>query len=67
MFVLLQGGLFRFHLTFRLFVGVYLGYGPLTVTVVNEGLGWDPLLKMFHNPGGDSWGPHPSYNLFTNH
>ena len=18
-----------------------------------EGLGWDPLLKMFHNPGGD--------------
>ena len=20
--------------------------------MVNEGLGWDPLLKMFHNPGG---------------
>ncbi len=22
----------------------------------NEGLGWDSLLKMFHNPGGD-WNP----------
>ena len=21
----------------------------------NEGLGWDSLLKMFHNPGGDCW------------
>ena len=20
--------------------------------MVNEGLGWDPLLKMVHNPGG---------------
>ena len=29
---------------------------PLPVTVANEGLGWDPLLKMFHNPGGD-WNP----------
>ena len=27
-------------------VCTYFGYGPLTVTVGNEGLGWDPLLKM---------------------
>ena len=26
--------------------GGQVGYGPLTVTVVNEGLGWDSLLKM---------------------
>ena len=42
----------------------YLGCGPLTVTVGNEGLGWDSLLKMVHNPSGD-WhpvrGPHPRY------
>ena len=30
-----------------------LGCPPLPVTVAHEGLGWDPLLKMFHNPGGD--------------
>ena len=24
--------------------------------MANEGLGWDPLLKMVHNPGGD-WNP----------
>ena len=24
--------------------------------VANEGLGWDSLLKMVHNPGGD-WHP----------
>ena len=35
---------------------VNLGCGPLTVTVGNEGLGWDSLLKMVHNPGGD-WHP----------
>ena len=28
-----------------------LGVTP-PLTVVNEGLGWDPLLKMVHNPGG---------------
>ena len=27
-------------------ISVYIGCGPLTVTVVNEGLGWDSLLKM---------------------
>ena len=30
-----------------------VGLSPLPVTVANEGLGWDPLLKMVHNPGGD--------------
>ena len=36
----------------------YLGLSPFPVTVANEGLGWDSLLKMVHNPGGDepaSW------------
>ncbi len=33
-----------------------LGCPPLPVTVATEGLGWDPLLKMIHNPGGD-WNP----------
>ena len=23
--------------------------------MANEGLGWDSLLKMFHNPGGDCY------------
>ena len=40
-----------------------LGCGPLTVTVGNEGLVRDSLLKMVHNPAND-WhpvrGPHPS-------
>ena len=31
-------------------------YPPLPVTVANEGLVRDPLLKMFHDPGGD-WNP----------
>ena len=29
---------------------------PLPSNSGNEGLGWDPLLKMVHNPGGD-WNP----------
>ena len=32
-----------------------VGLSPLPVTVANEGFFWDPLLKMFHNPGGDSY------------
>ena len=28
---------------------------PLPSNSGNEGLGWDPLLKMFHNPGGDCY------------
>ena len=28
---------------------------PPRMPVANEGLGWDPLLKMVHNPGGDSY------------
>ena len=34
------------------------------IPVTNEGLGWDPLLKMLCHPGGDwnpGWGPHPIY------
>ena len=33
-------------------------YPPPRMPVTNEGLGWDSLLKMVHNPGGDepaSW------------
>ena len=41
---------------------------PLPATVTNEGLGWDSLLRMFHNPGGD-WNPGqgdiPNYNYIT--
>ena len=29
---------------------------PQPVTLANEGLGWDLLLNMFHNPAGD-WHP----------
>ena len=35
--------------------------------MANEGLAWDPLLKMVHNPGGDSnpgRGDNPT-NMFT--
>ena len=35
---------------------VSLGLSPLPVTVANEGLGWDSLLTMVHDPGGD-WNP----------
>ena len=31
-------------------------YPPPRIPVANEGLGWDSLLKMVHNPGGD-WNP----------
>ncbi len=31
-----------------------VGLTPFPVIVGNEGLGWDSLLKMVHNPGGDS-------------
>ena len=34
---------------------LYIGLSPLPVTVANEGLGWDPLLKMVHNPSGDCY------------
>ncbi len=40
---------------------------PPRMPVANEGLGWDPLLKMFHNPGGD-WHPgrgdNPNYDVY---
>ncbi len=37
------------------------------IPVTNEGLGWDSLLKMVHNPGGHwnpGWGVVPSYTCF---
>ena len=44
------------------FSGAMLNFGGVSVT--NEGLGWDSLKKMVHNPGVD-WhpgrGPHPIY------
>ncbi len=30
-------------------------YPPPRMPVANEGLGWDSLLKMVHNPGGDCY------------
>ena len=39
---------------------VYIWSTPNPVTVTNEGLGWDSLLKMVHNPGGD-W--HPGWGV----
>ena len=39
-------------------------YPPPRMPVTNEGLGWDSLLKMVHNPGGDwhpAWGVVPTY------
>ena len=37
------------------FINIYLGLSPLPVTVANEGLGWDPLLKTKKLPGGDCY------------
>ena len=41
------------------------GNPPPRMPVANEGLGWDPLLKMVHNPGGDSYweGGQPKVDL----
>ena len=45
----------------------YVRLSPCPVTVANEGLGWDSLLKMVHNPGGN-WHPgrgdNPSNTFF---
>ena len=38
----------------------YFASTPHPVTVANEGFGWDSLLKMVHNPGGD-W--HPGWGV----
>ena len=38
---------------------------PLPVIVANEGLGWDSLLKMVHNPGGDSYWEGGQPKLYT--
>ena len=43
----------------------YLGLSPPPrMPVVNEGLGWDSLLKMVHNPGAD-WNPGRGDNRTT--
>ena len=34
------------------YIYIYWVVPPPRMPVVNEGLGWDPLLKMVHNPGG---------------
>ena len=36
---------------------------PPRIPVANEGLGWDSLLKMVHNPGGDCYwvGGRPNF------
>ena len=41
-----------------------VGLSPLPVIVANEGLGWDSLLKMVHNPGGDSYWEGGQPNVF---
>ena len=33
--------------------GISSVYSPPSIPVTNEGLVWDSLLKMVHNPGGD--------------
>ena len=47
---------------------IYLRSTPHPVTVTNEGLGWDSLLKMVHNPGGDCYwvgGRSNIYHTYT--
>ena len=47
--------------------GLGWNYPSQDAIVANEGLGWDPLLKMVHNPGGDCYweGGQPKLcNLF---
>ena len=34
---------------------LYVGLSPFPVPCGNEGLGWDSLQKMVHNPGGHYW------------
>ena len=34
-------------------IGYFVGLSPPRIPVANEGLGWDSLLSMVHNPGGD--------------
>ena len=36
--------------------GIHWVVPPPSNSHTNEGFGWDPLLKMVHNPGGD-WNP----------
>ena len=34
--------------------------------MANEGLGWDSLLKMFHNPGGDCYWVRGRSKIYVN-
>ena len=54
----------EFFVTFEL-PGVWV-VPPPRMPVANEGLGWDPLVKMFHNPGGDSYWEGGQPNLVQN-
>ena len=38
---------------------------PPRMPVVNEGLGWDPLLKMVHNPGGHCYWEGATCNVYV--
>ena len=37
--------------------GISSVYSPPRIPVTNEGLAWDSLLEMVHNPGGDDLHP----------
>ncbi len=41
-----------------------LGCPPPPSNSGNEGLGWDSLLKMVHNPGGDSYWEGRQPNIY---
>ena len=49
-----------------LFLKYILDLPPPRIPVANEGLGWDSLLKMVHNPGGDCYwvGGRPKVYFF---
>ena len=47
-------------LNYLCLLGIRWIYPPPRIPVANEGLGWDSLLKMVHNPGGD-W--HPGWGV----
>ena len=47
-------------------VVIYWIYPPPRMPVANGGLGWDSLLKMVHNPGGDCYwvGGRPNIYIY---
>ena len=48
-----KGCFFVFHTKAHTIHSYSLGCPHFPVIVANEGLGWDLLIKMVHNPGGD--------------